>query len=58
MQDWDRLAFLVVGAGIAIHTLYGGWKLWRQENRGGALGALFLALVAIAVPIGLMVFAG
>lgn len=58
MQDWDRLVLILIGAGVAAHTGYAGWRLWRRQNRGGALGAFFLAAVSVLAPILLSAFGG
>ncbi|HEY3364944.1 MAG TPA: hypothetical protein VGK74_07835 [Symbiobacteriaceae bacterium] len=51
MQNWDRLVIVVVGGGVAAYTVYGGWGLWKQQQRGAAVGAVVLAVVAVALPL-------
>ncbi len=51
MQDWDQLVMVLLGVGVALHTGYLAWQMWRKQNRGGALGALFLALLVILMPV-------
>lgn len=50
MQEWDRVAMLFVGLGVAGYTLYQGWQLWRQANRKAAVGAAVLAVATVGVP--------
>lgn len=56
MQDWDRLAMLIIGIGVACYTLYGGWRHWRAGQRSAAFGTLLLALATVIMPILLVVF--
>ena len=58
MQDWDKLVMVLLGIGVAAYTGYRGVQFWRKENRGGAVGAFFLALVAVALPVMLAVSGG
>ncbi|MFZ5825289.1 MAG: hypothetical protein ACOY94_13320 [Bacillota bacterium] len=58
MQDWDRLVMVLLGGGVALHSCYVAWRLWGAQNRGGAFGSLFLALVAVALPVMLALSGG
>lgn len=58
MQDWDHFVMIALGTGVTIHTGYVGWQFWKQRNRGGAMGAFFLAVLTVALPIALAVVVG
>lgn len=51
MQDWDRLVFVLLGGGVALYTGYGGWRAWKQRQKGEAVGAFVLALATAVVPL-------
>lgn len=56
MQDWDRIVFVLLGGGVAIYTGYAGWRAWRQQQKGEAVGAFILAAATVAVPLVLAMF--
>lgn len=58
MQDWDRLATILIGGGVALHTLYQAWKEWRAQRPLPAAGAVLLALATVILPIILAAFGG
>lgn len=58
MQDWDRLVMVIVGAGVALSSLVGGYKSWRAQQRSAAVGALLLAVMTLALPVALALFGG
>lgn len=57
MQDWDRLAMLVVGAAVSIYAGLDGWKLWKRRKYLAAAGTGVLILAAIGLPAALAFFA-
>lgn len=58
MQDWDRLVMVLIGGVVAAYTGYGGWRFWRQQEKGAAIGAFVLAVTTLALPIALAIFGG
>lgn len=50
------MAMVAIALGVVGNTLYQGWKLWRQQKRGPAIGALFLAAATITLPLMLALF--
>lgn len=57
MQDWDRLAMILVGFLVSLYTGWAGWKFWRKRNLLAVAGVIFLILSAIGLPVILVLFA-
>jgi hypothetical protein len=49
---------IVLGGGVAVYTVYGGWRLWRNQERQAAVGAFLLAGAVVVLPILLSLFSG
>lgn len=58
LQNWDRMVMILIGLGVTIYTLLGGWRLWRSGQTGPAIGIGLLALAAMILPVILAVLSG
>lgn len=58
MQDWDRLAMILINGGVAIYTGYTGWRSWQAQQKGAAIGAFLLAAATAALPLLLVAYGG
>ncbi len=56
MQNWDRLAMLVVGALVSLYAGIDGYRWWRKGRKLAVIGVALLILAALAVPLALALF--
>lgn len=57
MQDWDRLAMIVLGLLVSIQPMRDGWTFVKKRQYMAALGVGILIGAAVGLPVILAMFA-